>query len=198
MLTDFSSLREKLVELNVPRDVNAVVSPQIQAIHADVKDMQTKLNLMEQLNNTKEIASIRSTIEKIDSNLNSAIKDILSDVKAQQFQLAESIQKEFRTQSDTATNVVKEAFSSQLSNFIKDSGDKERLLKSLVESFMDGMRVMGEYQRKNIEKETSKSISDIEQKISNSIEEVLEEVVQLKNQIIAIPSSSNISKDNQA
>jgi len=164
------------------------------ALHADVKDLQTKLNLVEQFNNTKEIASMKATIEKLDCNLNSAIKEILSNVKAQQYELAAKIQNEFKSQSDTATNIVRDAFSNEIGKFIKDSKDKEKLLKNLVESFMEGMRVMGEYQRINIEKETSISISDIEQKITSSIEEVLEEVLELKDKFLALPASSKKNK----
>ena len=53
---------------------------------------------------------------------------------------------------------------------------------------MEGMRVMGDYQNKNIENQTTKSINDIEKKITNSIDDVIDEVGLLRNQIVAMPS----------
>ena len=53
---------------------------------------------------------------------------------------------------------------------------------------------MGEYQRKNIENETSKSINDIEHNVLKTIGNVLDEVLTLKDQIIALPSSNDNSK----
>jgi len=221
LLADFTSLHEKLVKLNVPRDVNAVVnprlgeissqlqelthkvsninitkgvglalSPKLDTVCADIRELKTKIDIIEQLNNSKEIASIKNTVEKLDRDLNSAVREILSNVKAQQFELAERIQATFKSQSETATNIVRDAFSAEISKFVKNSTDKEKLLTSLVNSFMEGMRVMGDYQKKNIEIETSNSISDIEKKIANSIENVFEEVVSLKQQLVSIPKQS--------
>ena len=77
----------------------------------------------------------------------------------------------------------------EIEKFVSDSKDKERLLSSLVDSFMNGMKMMGEYQRQNIEVETANSIKDIETKITASIEEVLDEVVELREKVIALPSN---------
>jgi len=224
LITDFTSLKEKLIELNVPRDVNAVVNPQLEEIrkklevmslkvenskpqipfnsvvidkkmdriHADIKNIQSMMDLIEHLDSSKEISAIKNTVEKLDKDLNSAVREILSNVKAQQLELAKKIKSTYESQAITATNVVRDAFSSEVRKFVKDSVDREKLLTSLVDSFMEGMRVMGDYQKTNIETQTTKSINDIEEKIISSIDKVVDEVGSLKNQIIAIPSPKQL------
>lgn len=212
LLTDFRSLREKLLELNIPRDVNAVIYPQINELkstlnnllhktestksnkkiddmHYDIKEIKTMINLIEQIDNSKEIAAIKNSVEKLDKDLNASVREILHNVKVQQLELAERIQSTYNSQAMTAGNVVRDAFSSEVSKFVKDSVDREKLLTSLVNSFMEDMRVMGDYQKKNIEAETSSSINDIELKITNSIDKVIDEVGLLRNQLVSIPNN---------
>lgn len=210
LLADFRALREALARINVPRDVDTAVSPKmstiasevqllrqgldhsvspkIAAIYTDIRELKERIDIREHIDSSKDIASIKATVEKLDGNLSSAVRDILSDVKSQQRELAERIQAEFRSQSQTATGSVRDAFAQEIAKFVGDNRDREKLLARLVESFMDGMRVMGDYQRTNIEAETAASITEIEKKISRSIEDVFDEVVELRDKVIALPS----------
>ena len=173
LLTDFNKLQESL---------HTVVTMQL--------DLAQKIDLSKEIKDGVDLGSIKDTVQKLDRDLNSAVKEILSDVKSQQQELANKIQQEFRSQSDTATSSVKAAFSSEVSKYIANKNDQEQLLSSLVSSFMDGMHAMGEYQKINIEKETLSSISEIESKISESIDNVVEEVVSLKNQVTMLPNNN--------
>lgn len=187
--SELLKLQHTIKAIDVGSNVGRTVNPKLELMQVDIKELLRQVHFSQALDNGKEIASLRATVEKLDSNLNAAVKEILKDVKAQQFELAERIQKEFRSQSRTATSSVRDAFSKEIGRFVNNTQDKEALLSKLVESFMDGMRVMGEYQRQNIERETSTSIEDIERKVTRSIEDVMGEVVTLREQVIALPSS---------
>lgn len=174
LFTDFISFKEKL---------SSVVTMQLV--------LAQKIDLTEELKNNADITSIKNTVQKLDRDLNTAVREILTDVKEQQKELANKIQSEFRSQSETATSSVKAAFASEVSKYIANKRDQELLLSSLVSSFMDGMHAMGKYQKANIEKETLSSISDIERKISVSIDNVVNEVVSLKQQVAILPGKND-------
>ena len=211
LVADFRSIKEVLSKIDVPRDLDATLKPRIASIdseirmlrqgldhsvaskvasiYTDLQQLKERIDIQQRMESRDDIASIKATVEQLDGSLGSAVREILSDVKAQQRELAERIQAEFRSQSQSATNTVRDTFATEVEKFVSDSRDREKLLASLVDSFMHGMRVMGDYQRKNIETETTASIDEIEKKISRSIDDVLEEVVELKQQIVALPSS---------
>lgn len=180
LLADFGKLQNEL---------KVVTSMQL--------DLAQKIDLSKEIKDGADISAIKSTVQKLDKDLNLAVKEILSDVKEQQKELANKIQYEFRTQSKTATNSVKAAFSSEVSKYISNKKDQEQLLSNLVSSFMDGMHAMGEYQRINIEKETVSSISSLEGKITESIDNVVDEVVSLKKQVTMIPSKKRSKRRNK-
>lgn len=65
---------------------------------------------------------------------------------------------------------------------------QDKLANNLVTSFMDGFKTMGEYQRVNVEAQSAAHLATIENRINGSINEVLEQVVDLKDQLPGLPA----------
>ena len=170
LLTDVGKLREALDQIR---------EAQIQ--------LKEKMDISGQLDSHDDLLAIRSTVEKLDGDLNRAVSSILSDVKEQQKLLATKIQEKFEAQSIEARQSVQDAFQAELKKFIPDPQQQEQLLNSLVRSFMAGIKTMGEYQKINIEEQSISTASTLEQQIKGSIDNVLKEVTDLKETVEQMP-----------
>jgi hypothetical protein len=136
-----------------------------------------------------DISALGITIGELHENIIMTVSTILTDVKEQQLELAKRIFNEFSAQSYSATKIVKDSFSKEICKFINDTLEQEQLLEYLVDSFMEGMRTMGEYQRINIENETLNATQQLEIRIRDSISKIINEVSELhdKVKVIALP-----------
>ena len=96
LLADFGSINEKLAEINITRDVDITVNPKLadisaelqlvrqgldhgvldklDSIYSDMKEVKEKINIIDELGNSMDIASIKSTVEQLDGNLNMQLK----------------------------------------------------------------------------------------------------------------------------
>ena len=174
LIADFASLR-------------TLVLDKLTAIHNTELELAAKIDTAERLEKHDDLASIRETVNRIDSRLHESVGSIVTNVKEQQRELAEKIQQQFEIQSKEATRIVNASFSKEVREYISDSRKQEKLLKSLVETFMDSIRVMGDYQRKKLEEQSTLSLESIEKGITSSIGRVLKEVVELKDQLPRLP-----------
>jgi len=161
---------------------------------SDLSDKLQKVTLAsqraEKISGDSDLSELGVTVQELYDNLTKTISEILSDVRVQQTKLAERIMDEFNGQSDSATEIIKDVFAKEIYKFVKDTQEQEQLLERLIESFMHGMKTMGEYQQINIENETRKSTQEIETRIKESISSVLNEVDKLHEKVMELPSLS--------
>jgi hypothetical protein len=185
-LADYSSLR-------------TVLLAKFTELHSILSEVTGKIDVSKKLSEHDDLAAIRLLVGQIQAQLQLSVDSLVSDVKGQQIELARKIQDQFRFQSEKATQVVRDAFATEVRKFITDTKKQDKLVQGLVESFMDGLRTMGEFQRHKIEVQSEVSLSIIEKRITDSINQVLEEVVNLKEKLPALPDvvrPTTINDDN--
>ncbi|MEL6110646.1 MAG: hypothetical protein AAFU85_31960 [Planctomycetota bacterium] len=207
LLTDSQSLRDSLTVIDqqtqaFDRRLDAEAQGQqllitsLATIEHTQSQILERMDLAKQIDDNSDLAEIRSTVERIDTRLHDAVRNIVGDVKEQQAELAAKIQRQFEHQSREATQVVREAFVAEVKKFVTDTRKQDKLVKNLVDSFMEGLRTMGQYQKTNIEGQSETSLNEIEQSISESINQVLDEVVDLKGQLIGLPQPNQAPEED--
>lgn len=173
LVADFKQILAKLSSLESKHDV-----------------MVSKVDAIESFKDATDLVEIKKTVDNIDRSLHTSVTSIISDVRMQQQELALRIQAEFDKQTVSSVDVVAQSFKNEIGRFVEDTNKQELLLTKLVQSFMDGLKAMGDYQRVSISDQSSTSLEAIEQSIKGSIDDVLDEVVELREQVLSLPPPS--------
>ena len=72
----------------------------------------------------------------------------------------------FHSQAKTARKSVHDSFSRKLDDCLDDSVLQQQLLPELVDTFMQAMRAMGDYQRKSIDFQKAESREEITRRLN--------------------------------
>lgn len=130
-----------------------------------------------------EISAILKTVERIDKDLPRSISSILKDFEREQHSLSKEIQRKFDEQSKKSRKIIEEAFRKEINYILPSNNQSELLLAKLVDSFMDAMIRMGEYQKLNIESQSERHLGTIKNIVETEIKGVVNEVEQLKTKV---------------
>lgn len=175
--------------LGIERAIDVKLSHRLEQVH------KLALTLKEHLSKNEHpdaVSNLNESIDDLRARLNRAVSRILDDIQNQHTQLALKIQSVFEEQSITAADMVERSFAEILARGIADTAERERLLTSLVEVFMHGMRSMGTYQRINVTDQTQTSTKLIRERINKSIEEVFLGIDKIQEQLTALPPISGV------
>jgi hypothetical protein len=137
------------------------------------------------------VSDLSQSIDGLRSRLLKAIDGMIDEIKEEHTQLAGKIQAVFdRQATETAADVVSAGFSKVVDKMVENGEIRRRLLNELMETFMFGMRSMGQYQHINITQQTHASTEKIKIQIESSIKDVFHGIDDIENKIIALPNLS--------
>jgi len=149
----------------------------------DFKSLKDEIFRLNTKLDPNEITSILRIVERIDEDLLRSVTSILKDLEKEQARLSKEIQAKFDEQSKKSRKIIAESFRKEISYVLPQNGQSEALLSKLVDSFMDAMIRMGEYQRLNIEDQTERHREVIKQIIESETKGLVGEVENLKSKV---------------
>jgi hypothetical protein len=166
----------------------------VSQIKKDFKEIIENIDNNKQFGNknyTDDIYEIRSTVEKINSDLKTSVDRIVAEVKNQQNNLSATVQQKFEEQSQISVHIIKESMQKELSKFIPIERERDILLDSFIEVIEPAILRMGDFQRINLQQQSEKAITNINQKVTSSITEVVRDVDHLQNQVAMLPITAS-------
>jgi hypothetical protein len=135
------------------------------------------------------VSKLGNSVEALRTKLEAAIDRLIQNIRGQHLELARKIQVVFEKQSESATLTVEHSFTEELARCMPLNGDRERLLKRLLEVFMDGMRAMGTFEQINVTKQTEAATQEIHSRITKSIKDVFQDIDKLEEQVLSLPAA---------
>jgi hypothetical protein len=191
-----ADIAERMTEVH-----GAIVSMQRELESKSQRDLESKLsNRLDEIltlvsekdrhnvSGSDAVSNLSESIEKLRSRLLTAVRGMIDKVKEEHTLLASKIKSVFDEQAQTACGAVSANFSEIVKNAVESPEVKARVLSELIQTFMHGMKQMGEFEKINITNETIASTEKIESGIKASIEAVFQGINEVEKKIIALPN----------
>ncbi len=158
----------------------------------ELTDVSKRLDTLEELN------KIKSTIEDIDSKLNSAVISIISEVREQQKALSNTLQGKFKEQWRTALPIIETSLKRELLTIVPAPKEQDKLLEKMLSLVEQAVNRAGEYQRLYFAQSLSSALSKIETSVNGVVGDVTNEVQGLENKLdgllLALPRPTSSKK----
>lgn len=144
------------------------------------KTLETKLEDMGTKSESNELKSISTTLESIQNKLNETVIRILNDIKSEQAELRKSLQEKYEGQSKDAIRVIERALRQELDRVLPVPEKREEVIENMTRLIEQAFIQLGKYQRLNIERQSSSTLSVLEEKVIVAINEVGAKVQELQ------------------
>lgn len=135
-------------------------------------------DISRKIDDSKEIASLRTSIDGLHKIVNSAVDSILSEVRGQQRNLSTSIQDSFQSQSKEALQVISEHLRKEIGSHFQSDRALNVVIEKIQNTVEQAIEKMGAYQRRKLEEGNEIAISKVKQiagvevqKVQNKVEE---------------------------
>jgi hypothetical protein len=131
---------------------------------------------------------LQGKVDALNQSLTQAVHSIVGEVKQQQTALSSTIQERFSAQSLEAVRIIRELLASDLSRLVPAHSQRDAVIEKFVDIVNHAIKQLGDFQRLNLQQQSSTLIDTIEQRVGSSIAVVVSEVKDIKEAVRALPA----------
>lgn len=165
----------------------------------DIKELMGQVkevtNIATKLDDSKEIASLKSIVERLDYTLENSVDSIITEVRNQQTIISNAVQDSFKTQSNNAVKDILKYLKNDLDRILPSSfKEKEDLLIKLHEIMSQALNTMGQYQLLTLKQKQNNSLDNIvetEKQKKQILSQGIKTMENILEQIAPLPPSKD-------
>ncbi|KPA15505.1 hypothetical protein MHK_004285 [Candidatus Magnetomorum sp. HK-1] len=189
--TDYVKIRELLLSIENQNNLsNSILHDQKSSLDQiknnvqSVKDLcgvNDKIDLLQQLND------INKQVGMLGGDVSSLVEKITLDIKSQQRELLDIVQQKFYKQVLKTQDVLLKDLEKEILITRNGNMDEGHTLTRIVDLIGHVLNSLGEFQRANIQEQSSIILTNVKTEIGNRVDEVFKEVTIIKKQMDNLP-----------
>lgn len=136
----------------------------------------------------EKLSSIQGTLGKMDDNISSLTRKIVSEIDAKQSDLLHKIEDRFTTEINRSHSRLHRAIEQELRRSGL-AGDQSATVSQLTALFVSVLQTVGQAQIGNVQQEFKRMIEDIATDVNKPVQQLSKDIVDIRLQLQSLPTS---------